>query len=148
MKKSLVIPLKEILIGGGSHLIATVWINNFIARMIIDTGANETIFDEKRILNYLDEEKIEEAVKTVSGRVGSGIGAKKAAISETVLDKFQIGELCLYNHRATIMNLDSVSNAYVKLNEKPVEGILGSDFLRKYESMIIYADKSELHLFI
>lgn len=134
----LAIPLTEIKIENGSHLIASVWINGFIARMIIDTGATETIFDEKRILNYLNEEKTSEAVKTVNGRVSSGIGVDTMKLGSTVLDKLQIGELRLYDYEATTMNLDSVARAYSNLKEKPVEGILGSDFLKKYEALIHY----------
>jgi len=137
----LTIELEEIKFGKGSHLLATVWVNGFIARMIVDTGASETIFDERRILNYLSEERTDETVKAVNGRVSSGLGVDTIKLSEATLNKLQIGDLRIYDYKATLMNLDSVARAYTAQGLKPIEGILGSDILTKYKALIDYEKK-------
>ncbi len=139
----LTIPLTQIEIEDGCHLIAAIWINGSIARMIIDSGASATVFDEKRLVNYVSPE----TARIEHRKVSSGLGVDKVKVSGVILDKIQIGDLRLYEFEANAMNLSSISRAYYDMKEKPVEGVLGSDILKRYRAIINY-DELKLVLFI
>lgn len=131
------IPLIERVINEGSHLVAPIYINGNIGMMVIDTGASATMFDEKRILNYIEGE----TVKTV-GLTGSGIGGVDTVkVAEVYIDKLQLGDLRLYGLKSNAMKLDPINRAYKKLGYTQVEGIIGSDLLRKYKAVIDYDGK-------
>lgn len=132
------IKLIEQIIEDGSHLLCPVFLNNRAGIMVIDTGASASIFDEKRILNYIASE----TVKTVNDKVSSGLGVDTIRVSEFTLDKLQLGELRLYGLKFSALKLDSINRAYLKLGYQPIEGIIGADLLRRFKAVIDYDNKS------
>jgi hypothetical protein len=49
------------------------------------------------------------------------------------------------NYQAVAMNLSHVNYAYAQIGQKPIEGVLGSDLLKKYKAVIDYP-KRKLYL--
>ena len=126
----------------GFHLKIKILLNDKVARMILDTGASRTVFDETRITNYVNGELLEE-----QERLSSGLGTNTMVSKKVTIDKIQLGELELADYPATVLDLSHVNESYEKLEFEAVDGVLGGDILNDYRAIIDY-DKEELTLTI
>ncbi len=124
----------------GYHVKITININGKKASMILDTGASRSVFDETRIVGFVDNNHVEE-----QDRLSSGLGTNTMTSKKVMIDKLQLGEIEISNYDATILDLMHVNQSYEKLELEPVDGILGGDILNDYYAVIDYA-KGELTL--
>ncbi|MDF1673104.1 MAG: retropepsin-like aspartic protease [Vicingaceae bacterium] len=124
----------------GYHLKTTLLVNSKSANVIIDTGASRSVFDETRITNYINFDELED-----HDRLSSGLGTNTMVSKKVTLDKLQIGDICINNYEATILDLSHVNTSYEKLDIAPIDGILGGDILHYYNAVIDY-DNRELVL--
>ena len=125
----------------GYHLKITLFINGNPARMILDTGASRTVFDETRVGVFVDKNYIEG-----QDRLSTGLGTNTMESKQVMLDEFQIGELTIKDYNAAVLDLTHVNQSYERLALKPIDGVLGSDILFDYKAVIDY-EKRELVLF-
>ena len=119
----------------------TLFINGNPARMILDTGASRTVFDETRVGVFVDKNYIEG-----QDRLSTGLGTNTMESKQVMLDEFQIGELTIKDYNAAVLDLTHVNQSYERLALKPIDGVLGSDILFDYKAVIDY-EKRELVLF-
>ena len=124
----------------GMHLIVKVKINNRVAKLVLDTGASQTVLDNNRIDRFMKETKF----KKTNGLV-SGVGTNKLKSHFVPVKKFQIGTFVLYDLELVMLDLFHVNNSYTTMNEKPVDGVLGGDLLDKLAAIINYK-KKEMNL--
>lgn len=130
----IIIPFKLLdLNGEGYHLLIKVKIVAKTANMLIDTGASATVFDKARIEKIVANSKFKKHHKSASG-----IGTDKMEIHNTVLKKMQIGDLLLTNFKVGVIDLVHVNNSYKQIGLKPIDGVIGSDILKKYNAIIDY----------
>lgn len=120
----------------GYHLKITITINGKAANMILDTGASRTVFDETRIAEFVNEEKIEE-----QDRLSTGLGTNSMESKLVVLDSLQLGEITIMGYNAAVLDLTHVNQSYESLDIETVEGVLGSDILVEYNAVIDYKKK-------
>ena len=120
----------------GVHLIVKVKINNRIARLVLDTGASQTVLDSNRIDRFMQEKNF----KKSDGHT-SGIGSHKIQSHIVPVKKFQIGKITLLNMDLVLLDLVNVNTSYAMINEKPVDGVLGGDILNQLSATINYAKK-------
>ena len=140
-KMKTVLPIKIFPIeDDGFHLKIEVKINGTQANLILDTGASRSVFDEKRIVEFLGHDELEE-----QDRLSSGLGTNTMTSKKVKIAKLEIGDIIISNYDATILDLSHVNASYEKLELKPVDGILGGDILKEYDAVIDYP-KSELTL--
>ncbi|MBL4593928.1 MAG: clan AA aspartic protease [Flavobacteriales bacterium] len=120
----------------GFHVKVSIMINGKEASMILDTGASRTVFDETRIMEFVDDNHIED-----HDRLSSGLGTNSMTSKKVLIGKIQIGEIEIVGYDATILDLQHVNQSYEKLELEPVEGVLGGDILNDYNAVIDYANK-------
>lgn len=125
----------------GYHLKITLFINGNPARMILDTGASRTVFDETRIVNFVDEDCIE-----LQNRLSTGLGTNSMESKQVVLEELRIGEIMITDYNAAVLDLTHVNQSYERLEIEPIDGVLGGDILNDYKAVIDYK-KRELVLF-
>jgi len=131
------IPFKILNIeGDGFHLLIKLKINGKSSAMIIDTGASKTVFDKTRITKFVSEKTFNSHDK-----LSSGLGTNTMESQLTVLKKIKIGELEIKNYQTILLDLSHVNNSYEQINLKPIDGVLGSDILLKYNATIDYEKK-------
>ena len=132
-----VIPIRILKLDDGFHLLINIHVNGKPARLLVDTGASQTIFDKERIINFLNkEEKFEKHYK-----LSTGLGTGNMKSHLVMIDKIEIGKLQIKNYKSVVINLFHVNVAYRQLKQKPIDGVLGSDLLKKYRAVIDYGKK-------
>jgi hypothetical protein len=132
-----IIPLKLLDIAGeGFHLLLKLYINKKVANVILDTGASKTVFDKTRIEKYV-------ASKTFVDHesLSSGLGTSSMTSQLTVIKKLRIGEAEIDNYKTVLLDLSHVNESYLHVGLKPIDGVLGSDILLKFNAVIDYEKK-------
>lgn len=133
------IPLRLVRLEDGYHIFLTAKINGKKATLIIDTGASRSAFDKERIKKFADKNKFEK-----HERLASGIGTNSMKSQVAVLDTFGIGKITVKNYLAILLDFSHVVTAYRQMGIKPIDGVLGSDILRKHKAVIDYGKKKLL----
>ena len=132
------IPLKIIKIDdSGYHLAATIILNGLPARVVIDTGASHSVFDKERIKKFLNEEKIKDVKK-----LSSGLGTNTMKSQEARIYKMELGKIVLKNHKLVLLDLSHVIRSYESIGKKAIDGVIGSDILKRLNAVIDFSEKS------
>ena len=135
-KKSEIIPLDLISIDAdGFHLMMNAKIGRKKIRLLLDTGASKTVFDETRLKEILgpDNNEFES-----SEQLSTGLGTNKMESQISVLKSIKIGSLKLKNLEVVVLDLSHVNVSYQLIGEKGIDGVLGSDLLSQFEAVIYY----------
>ena len=131
------IPIKILILGEeGFHLLVKMRVNGRFACLVIDTGASKTAFDKKRIKRFLGKEKFEKQDK-----LSSGLGTSTMKTHLAVIKKISLGKVEIKNYKTMVIDFSHVMIAYKRMKQKPVDGVLGSDILKKYKAVIDYGKK-------
>ncbi len=117
----------------GLHLIVETEVNDLKCRLLIDTGASRTVFDRTRIFNYVTDVELEDQDK-----LSTGLGTDSMPTSSTTLKQFKIGDVKIKNFHAILLDLSHVNSSYEKMGYSPIDGVLGSDVMNKYQAVIDY----------
>jgi len=129
--------LKVQAIGGdGYHLITTILVNGISARMVVDTGASRTVFDKVRIESLEKKRK-----RKLHNKLSSGLGTNSMESHLITLGEIQLGKFKIRKYKSVLLDLSHVNNSYLQLDLKPVEGVIGSDILKKYRAVIDFRKK-------
>jgi hypothetical protein len=131
------IPIKILKLEGGFHLLVSLRVNGKLSRMLIDTGASHTVFDITKIKRFLKSEKLERHDK-----LSTGLGTNSMKSKLVVMNKIEIGKIAIRKYRSVVIDLSHVNKAYAFMKQKPIDGVLGSDVLKKYGAVINYGKKS------
>jgi predicted aspartyl protease len=115
------------------HVFVELKIGEKMCRLLLDTGASKTVFDAERVLLFVKEVKIK---ANESKSVGLGVSEMETRVVD--LKKLQFGKLFIKKMEVAILPIDHVNTTYQALNIPEIDGVLGSDFLMKYEAVINY----------
>lgn len=121
----------------GYHLITTLKLNGKSARVVIDTGASHSVFDIEGVKKFLDKEEIMEADK-----LSSGLGTNSMKSMEIIISRLEIGKIKLENQKLVLLDLQHVTQSYVSIGQKPVDGVIGSDLLKLLKAVINFGDST------
>lgn len=124
----------------GFHLTVSARINGKPVHLLIDTGASRTVFDKQRSLRFVSENSHEP-----NDKLSTGLGTSTMQTHLVRLNKIKLGDLVIEDFEAVLLDLEHVNNSYKKLGLLPIDGVLGSDLLVKYNAVIHYG-KKELKL--
>ncbi|MDR2848154.1 MAG: retroviral-like aspartic protease family protein [Bacteroidales bacterium] len=131
----IVIPLEIVSLGeeNSYHLLVTGKLNGKPCDLLIDTGASQTVFDIALIpeLPKKDQPDIQ----------SSGINSDSVVTSFGVVRRFKLGELKLKDWRVVLMDMQHVNEIYRRFSSKKISGLIGSDFLLRYNAVISYKKK-------
>jgi hypothetical protein len=129
------IPLEILKIDIGYQILCRLKINNKEFRMLLDTGASQTMFDIKKYKEISDEDKID------NDFVSSGFGGHSIKSSYIKVNEMKLGDIIIKDYNMLLINFDSF-NSHFKNNGYPlVDGIIGGDILYKYHAMIDYESR-------
>lgn len=128
------IPIEILLIeDDGSHLLIKSKINGKIARLLIDTGASRSVFDEERIRQFVSDKSFIQHDK-----LSTGLGTNSMPTSTVTLKSLKLGDLIIENFDAVLLDLKYVNGTYGTLGYSAIDGVLGNDILVKYKATINY----------
>jgi len=131
-KESEIIPLDLINIDAdGFHLMMNAKIGRKKVRLLLDTGASKTVFDETRLKKILGPDSNEFAL---SEQLSTGLGTNKMESQISVLKSIKIGNAKLKNLEVVVLDLSHVNVSYELIGEKGIDG----DLLSQFEAVIYY----------
>lgn len=116
-------------------LIKSVFVDGEIGIWVIDTGASKSVFD-KSLPNYfvVSEDETEELHS-------AGISDEPMKTSIGCMKKFNFGKLKIEQMNVALLDLSHINELYTKATDLKICGLLGSDFLLKYNAVIDYKRK-------
>ena len=123
----------------GYHLMIAAEVNGKAVRLLVDTGASKTVFDKIR-LQTLMEEGAEEHYGDLE-QLSTGLGTNSLQGQVAELDTFKFGEVEISDFPVVVLDMDHVNQSYEILNDPGIEGVLGSDILKKYDAVIYFKRK-------
>jgi hypothetical protein len=132
------IPLEIVELDNNSyHIFVEGYINGEHCHLIIDTGASKTVFALNHLQNILIENPI--AQPEIQS---AGISALPLDSHSGVISEFKLGELLLSEMMVILIDLSSIDELYLKVSDKSIWGLIGSDFLLQYKAILDYGAKT------
>lgn len=131
-----IIPIKVLKLEDGFHLLVDLRVNGKPAKMLIDTGASKTVFDKGRSARFISPDVFEKHDKLSTGLGTSTMKSHLADIRE-----MRLGKISVRDYKTVIIDLSHVNVAYGQLKQKPIDGVLGSDVLKKFRAIIDFGKK-------
>lgn len=122
------IPLKRIATG---HYLFSASINDVPGQFILDTGASTSCvgITDSSHFRLISEESIIKA---------AGAGAINMETMFSRKNKFTTGKWVVKNMSFVLFDLSHVNQALQQVEEDPIHGIIGADFLKLHRSVIDY----------
>ena len=122
----------------GYHIFVEAVINGRIARLLVDTGASRTVFDEKKIKGFLSKkshnfEKLD--------KLSTGLGTNTMESHTVILKEFSLGDTTFKDYVAVVLNMEHVYQSYRMLGHLQIDGVLGGDLLHELRAVIDYRRK-------
>jgi predicted aspartyl protease len=139
-KKISNIPLELMNIeGDGYHLMIEAKVNSHPVRLLVDTGASKTVFDKTRLQSLVEEGADEHYEDLEQLSTGLGTNSMQGQVAE--LDSFKFGEVEILDYPVVVLDMDHVNQSYDLLGDRGIDGVLGSDILKKYDAVIYFKKK-------
>ena len=128
------VPIEVIELENNSyHLLVACEVNTSQKGMlVIDTGASKTVLDK----NFVDEYQLTEHDDEETKSRGLGEGS---ILTEMVkINCFELGDLKVNEFSCALIDLSGINEMYEQYCQRRICGLLGSDFLLKYQAVIDY----------
>ncbi len=145
MKTKIPIEIVKLDDNGGCHLFMKVKFNEETSKeVVIDTGASVSCFDGLILEKFIS--KIDEIDKK-DDLQPTGITDTKLNVKKAILEKICFGSLNLENYPIVLLDLTHINNMYEmyfsekKQKKLQICGLIGSDFLRKFNAIIDYKNQ-------
>jgi hypothetical protein len=129
--KTELMPIEE----DGFHIFIDAVINGLSARLLVDTGASRTVFDEERIRVFLTKKN--HRFKKFS-KLSTGLGTNTMKSHSIILEEFRLGETVFKDYQAVVLNMEHVNQSYRMLGHPEIDGVLGGDLLAQLKVKIDY----------
>jgi predicted aspartyl protease len=123
--------------GDGFHLMIDVKVKRKKLRMLIDTGASRTVFDENRMKFHFPELEL-----VLLDRLSTGLGTNNLQGNFTMLSSLKLDKHRVNNYKAVILDLHHVNESYKQIGVQQIDGVLGSDLLKELNATINYKDST------
>ncbi len=121
---------------GAGHFKLNIKVNGKAGNFILDTGASHTVIDEaasgKFLLKFSNR-----ASKDAGGLGNSALKTRKSTGNMIDLKGFQIKKAVLI-----AIDLSHVNNTLKKNGSAIIDGVIGSDILKKHKALIDYSEKA------
>lgn len=131
------IPLQVIdMQGDGYHLLIDVKIVRKKHKVVLDTGASKTVFDQNILLQTGDIDL------QSTNRLSAGLGTLSMESFTAIIPELKLGRLRLPHFEVAVLDLSTINQAYAQLDHPQVLGVLGGDILMQYNAIINYGKKT------
>ncbi len=135
--RSYTVKIKSIELESDSyHILTRIKIGKSILQFIVDTGASHTCMDKEIFTSIQSEESILEYEGDRVGIGGTGFG-----VEMTVLHDFKIGRMYIPEYPIILLDMSHIRQTYERLRKPEIAGILGCDFLMRYDAVIDFKAK-------
>lgn len=119
------------------HTLLNVKIAGRTVRSVVDTGASHSCLDVE-----FAKEILPDLITSDHEGVTAGIGGNDFDVKIADIPDFRIGRFRLKTyHNMALLDFTYLNEAYKRLNQKPIQMILGNDFLVAHKVVIDYCDK-------
>lgn len=115
----------------GLHIHIKIFLNNKVARFVVDTGASQTVIDKNRAEHFIPG-----GIHRKLDALTAGIGTNTLESQAVIIKNIRIGELKIKNYELILLDLQHVNESYKTMGFKEIDGIFGSDLLDKYSAVI------------
>jgi len=123
-----------------AHFYVDIKINRFKAKMLLDTGASQTLISEK-FANKLKIEKKEIETDNIS----IGIANNKLSPQLAEIQLLQIDNIKIRGFQCIVLPMEHINNTYRSIGQNEIDGIIGNELLIYFKS-IIHLKKNTLIL--
>lgn len=125
---------------GDFHTLVNGRVAGRAVRMVLDTGASRSCMDMAYVAEMLPQLQT-----SVHDGVTAGIGGDDFEVRTANIPDFHIGRFKLDCYETmALLDFSYINLAYQRLHRKPVQVILGNDFLVQHKAVIDYANKTIL----
>ncbi|MBA2407493.1 MAG: clan AA aspartic protease [Chitinophagales bacterium] len=132
MSKKIKIPIDVTLLqDDGYHLFIEASIGNHNVRLLIDTGASNTVLDKKFITDKTPDLKLE-----VNEQLTTGVGSNTIQSEFTEINDLRIGNITIRSYKVAVLDLMHVNETYQIIQLPPIDGVIGCDFLVEFDAII------------
>lgn len=122
---------------GDFHTLVNGRVAGKAVRMVLDTGASRSCMDMAYVAEMLPKLQT-----SVHEGVTAGIGGDDFEVRTADISDFRIGHFQMDCYRdMALLDFSYINLAYQRLRRKPVQVILGNDFLVQHKAVIDYANK-------
>lgn len=121
--------------GDGFHLMIDVKVKRKKLRLLIDSGASRTVFDETRMKFHFPDINL-----LTLDRLSTGLGTSTLQGNYTVLSSITLGKHKIEKYKAVVLDLQHVNESYHQIDVQKIDGVLGSDLLKELNAVINYGD--------
>ena len=140
MPSSILTIEKSIIPPVGLHIHIKIFLNNKVARFVVDTGASQTVIDKNRAEHFIPG-----GIHRMLDALTAGIGTNNLESQAVIIKNIRIGELKIKNYELILLDLHHVNESYKTMGFKEIDGIFGSELLDKYAAIIDFK-KAQLKL--
>jgi hypothetical protein len=131
------VPLQVLdLLDDSFHLLLDIKVGRKVFKVVLDTGASKTVFDQQLLLLANDA-----IVVTGTDKLSAGLGTLSMESSVAIIPELKIGKLKLTDFEVAVLDLSTINEAYARLNHPQVLGVLGGDILMKHQAVIDYGKR-------
>lgn len=126
----------EMLEEGNYHTMVTGTLDSLQLRIVLDTGASHSCIDKEIAQTFFPELSI-----VAAEGVNAGIGGSDFEVQVADFPNFNLGAFHLPMLTGlAIVDMSHINLAYRQLKRKPVQMILGNDFLIEHKAVIHYGE--------
>jgi hypothetical protein len=118
------------------HIVAKAKIEGHSLNVIIDTGASHSCFD----LDFVRQLSPEISMEDNDG-LNVGVGTSDFESKLSTIQNFRMGRFLLKQYDIVLLDMSNINQAYEMMHKPLIHGILGSDFLMKYQAVIDYGGR-------
>ncbi|MBU0489906.1 MAG: retroviral-like aspartic protease family protein [Bacteroidetes bacterium] len=115
----------------GCHLFLSATLNEKPARLLVDTGASRTVFDINRAGTFFEKDEFRR-----NEELSTGLGTNSMESHYAVADSLELGILRLKDVTIILLDMAYVNDSYRLLQIPEIDGVIGSDLLRKLDGII------------
>mgnify|MGYP006302145585 FL=1 len=134
LKMKIKIPLQLIELEDENYhlVVASVFEDKSYGYWVLDTGASKTVFDKNLSEKYSAKGEETDQLHT------AGIGEHPIETRIAHLHPFSLGKLNVNRLRVALLDLSHINHYYSGAANMQICGLLGSDFLMKYQAVVNY----------
>lgn len=118
------------------HIVVKAKIDGHPLNVIIDTGASHSCFD----LDFVRQLSPEISMKDNDG-LNVGVGTSDFESKLCSISNFRMGRFLLKKYDIVLLDMGNINQAYEMMHKPLIHGIIGSDFLMKYQAVIDYGSR-------
>lgn len=118
------------------HIVVKAKIEGHPLNVIIDTGASHSCFDLEFVRQLSPEISMED-----NDGLNVGVGTSDFESKLSSISNFRMGRFLLKQYDVVLLDMSNINQAYAMMHKPLIHGIIGSDFLMKYQAVIDYGSR-------